>query len=118
MKALCWHGKEDVRIDNVPDPQIEDPRDAIIRVTSTAICGSDLHLYDGDMPTMESVSYPHFRELLWRRDGSRKVLRQAGRVACLLERIGGRNRGHGLRVTLAGWNRRYGEPLSSARGMG
>jgi threonine dehydrogenase-like Zn-dependent dehydrogenase len=52
MKALCWHGKEDVRIDNVPDPRIEDPRDAIIRITSTAICGSDLHLYDGLMPAM------------------------------------------------------------------
>ncbi|MCC7419065.1 MAG: glutathione-dependent formaldehyde dehydrogenase [Planctomycetaceae bacterium] len=53
MKALCWHGTEDVRIDNVDDPRIQDPRDAIIRVTSTAICGSDLHLYDGFMPTME-----------------------------------------------------------------
>ncbi|MBA4067312.1 MAG: glutathione-dependent formaldehyde dehydrogenase, partial [Isosphaera sp.] len=54
MKALCWHGKSDVRVDTVPDPKIEDPRDAIIKVTSTAICGSDLHLYDGYMPTMES----------------------------------------------------------------
>lgn len=54
MKALCWHGKGDVRIDTVADPEIKDPRDAIIRVTSTAICGSDLHLYDGYMPTMES----------------------------------------------------------------
>ena len=54
MKALCWHGKGDVRVDTVPDPKIQDPRDAIIRVTSTAICGSDLHLYDGYMPTMES----------------------------------------------------------------
>lgn len=53
MKALCWHGTEDVRIDNVPDPKIQDDRDIIIRVTSTAICGSDLHLYDGFMPTME-----------------------------------------------------------------
>ena len=53
MKALCWHGKSDVRIDSVPDPQIQDPRDAIIRITSTAICGSDLHLYDGLMPTMK-----------------------------------------------------------------
>lgn len=53
MKALCWHGKEDVRVDNVPDPKIADPRDAIIRITSTAICGSDLHLYDGFMPTMQ-----------------------------------------------------------------
>jgi len=54
MKALCWHGKGDVRVDTVPDPKIEDPRDAIIKVTSTAICGSDLHLFDGFMPTMES----------------------------------------------------------------
>lgn len=53
MKALCWHGKSDVRIDTVPDPTILDPRDIIIRVTSTAICGSDLHLYDGYMPTMK-----------------------------------------------------------------
>jgi threonine dehydrogenase-like Zn-dependent dehydrogenase len=53
MKALCWHGKEDVRIDTVPDPVIQKPDDIVIRVTSTAICGSDLHLYDGIMPTME-----------------------------------------------------------------
>ncbi len=53
MKALCWHGKHDVRIDTVPDPKIENPRDAIIKVTATAICGSDLHLLDGYMPTME-----------------------------------------------------------------
>jgi len=54
MKALCWHGKGDVRIDDVPDPKIEQPRDAIVKITSTAICGSDLHLLDGYMPTMES----------------------------------------------------------------
>ncbi|HEX5795509.1 MAG TPA: zinc-dependent alcohol dehydrogenase [Geminicoccaceae bacterium] len=54
MRALCWHGKGDIRCDTVPDPRIEDPRDAIIRVTSCAICGSDLHLYDGFMPGMES----------------------------------------------------------------
>jgi threonine dehydrogenase-like Zn-dependent dehydrogenase len=54
MKALCWHGKYDVRVDQVADPVILDPTDAIIRVTSTAICGSDLHLYDGYMPTMEA----------------------------------------------------------------
>ncbi len=53
MRALCWHGKGNVRIDNVPDPKIIDPTDVIIRVTATAICGSDLHLYDGFMPTME-----------------------------------------------------------------
>jgi threonine dehydrogenase-like Zn-dependent dehydrogenase len=54
MKALCWHGKNDVRIDTVPDPKIQHPRDAIVRITTTAICGSDLHLLDGYMPTMES----------------------------------------------------------------
>jgi threonine dehydrogenase-like Zn-dependent dehydrogenase len=54
MRALCWHGKQDIRYDTVPDPKIEDPRDAIIKVTSCAICGSDLHLYDGFMPGMES----------------------------------------------------------------
>jgi threonine dehydrogenase-like Zn-dependent dehydrogenase len=53
MRALCWHGKSDVRVDTVADPLIEDPRDAIIKITSTCICGSDLHLYDGYMPTME-----------------------------------------------------------------
>jgi len=54
MKALCWHGKGDIRCDTVPDPRIEHPRDAIIKVTSCAICGSDLHLYDGIMPGMKS----------------------------------------------------------------
>ena len=53
MRALCWHGKSDVRVDTVPDPRIEDPRDVIVKITSTCICGSDLHLYDGYMPTME-----------------------------------------------------------------
>ena len=53
MKALCWYGKNDVQVSQVPDPKILNPRDAIIKVTSTAICGSDLHLYDGFIPTME-----------------------------------------------------------------
>ena len=53
MKAVCYHGKEDIRVDNVPDPSILNPRDAIIRITTTCICGSDLHLYDGYIPTME-----------------------------------------------------------------
>lgn len=52
MKALCWCGTNQVQVDNVPDPQILNPRDAIIRVTSTAICGSDLHLLNGVIPTM------------------------------------------------------------------
>lgn len=54
MKAVCWHGANDVRVDTVPDPKILNPRDAIIKITSTAICGSDLHLYNGFIPTMES----------------------------------------------------------------
>jgi threonine dehydrogenase-like Zn-dependent dehydrogenase len=54
MKALCWHGKHDIRCDEVRDPSIEHPRDAIVRVTSCAICGSDLHLYDGFIPAMET----------------------------------------------------------------
>ncbi len=53
MKANCWMGKRDVRVERVPDPQILNARDAIVRVTSTAICGSDLHLYNGFVPTME-----------------------------------------------------------------
>ena len=53
MRALCWMGKNDVRIQNVPDPEILNPRDAIVKITSTAICGSDLHLVDGFVPTME-----------------------------------------------------------------
>jgi threonine dehydrogenase-like Zn-dependent dehydrogenase len=53
MKALTWHGKGDVRCGHVPDPGIQDPRDAIIKVTACAICGSDLHIYDGVMPEME-----------------------------------------------------------------
>src|SRR5690606_3392365 len=52
MKAICWHGKGDVRVDAVPDPRIEDPRDVVVKVTATAICGSDLHLYDGFVPGM------------------------------------------------------------------
>lgn len=54
MKALTWHDKHDVRCEDVPDPIIQHPRDAIIKVTACAICGSDLHLYDGIMPSMKS----------------------------------------------------------------
>ncbi|OZI39598.1 glutathione-dependent formaldehyde dehydrogenase [Bordetella genomosp. 5] len=52
MKALCWQGKHDVQYDTVPDPTIEHGRDAIVRVSACAICGSDLHLFDGFMPEM------------------------------------------------------------------
>jgi len=54
MRANCWHGVHDVRVEEVPDPKILNPRDAIVKITSTAICGSDLHLYDGYVPTMMS----------------------------------------------------------------
>lgn len=54
MKALCWYGKHSVSVENVPDPKLLNPRDAILRVTRTAICGSDLHLYDGYIPTLEA----------------------------------------------------------------
>src|SRR5436190_8170896 len=53
MKALCWYGKHNVRVERVADPEILNPRDAIIRITTSAICGSDLHLYGGFIPTLE-----------------------------------------------------------------
>jgi len=53
MKALTWHGKGDMRCESVPDPKIEDARDAIVKVTACAICGSDLHIFDGVIPSME-----------------------------------------------------------------
>jgi len=53
MRALTWHGIGDVRVDTVPDPEIINPRDAVLKITSTAICGSDLHLYDGVIPGMK-----------------------------------------------------------------
>ncbi len=53
MKAVCWEGTGKVQVDRVPDPKILNPHDAIVRVTTTAICGSDLHLYDGFIPTMK-----------------------------------------------------------------
>ena len=55
MKALRWYGKEDVRVESVADPVIRDLRDILVKITSTAICGSDLHLYNGLMPTMGKV---------------------------------------------------------------
>ncbi|MCU0532979.1 MAG: glutathione-dependent formaldehyde dehydrogenase [Hydrococcus sp. Prado102] len=53
MKAICWHGAKDVRVDTVPEPKILNPRDAILKVTSTTICGSDLHIYSGYIPSMQ-----------------------------------------------------------------
>jgi threonine dehydrogenase-like Zn-dependent dehydrogenase len=53
MKAICWYDKQTIRVEQVPDPTILNPRDAIVKVSSTAICGSDLHLYNGYVPTMQ-----------------------------------------------------------------
>lgn len=53
MKATCWYGKHDIRVEEVPDPKILNPNDAIVKITSTAICGSDLHLYNAFIPTLE-----------------------------------------------------------------
>src|SRR3712207_2446327 len=53
MRATCWMGRNTVKVENVPDPQILNARDAIVQITSTAICGSDLHLYDGYVPSMK-----------------------------------------------------------------
>ena len=54
MRAVCWHAPRDIRVETVPDPTLLNPRDAIVRVTATAICGSDLHLYNGVIPTMRA----------------------------------------------------------------
>jgi threonine dehydrogenase-like Zn-dependent dehydrogenase len=54
VRALTWHGKGDIRCEEVPDPKIQNPRDAVIKVTSCAICGSDLHIYGGVIPSMKS----------------------------------------------------------------
>ena len=53
MRANCWYGTRKVQVENVPDPSILNPRDAIVRITKTAICGSDLHLYNGFIPSMK-----------------------------------------------------------------
>jgi threonine dehydrogenase-like Zn-dependent dehydrogenase len=53
MKAVCWCGTESVHVETVPDPKITNPRDIVVKITSTAICGDDLHLYDGYIPTMQ-----------------------------------------------------------------
>ena len=54
VRALAWHSKGDIRCEEVPDPKIEDGRDAVIKVTACAICGSDLHIYGGIIPSMKS----------------------------------------------------------------
>src|SRR5688572_3230763 len=83
MKAVCWHGKSDVRVDQVADPTIEQPRDAIVRITSTAICGSDLHLLNGYVPTMEAgdvLGHEFMGEVVDVGPGSREQLAVGDRV--------------------------------------
>ena len=63
MKALTWHGKHDIRRETVPDPKLQDGRDAIIKVTACAICGSDLHIFDGMIPQMKSGDVPVTKRL-------------------------------------------------------
>lgn len=83
MKALVWHGTQDIRCESVPDPRIEDDRDAIIKVTSCAICGSDLHLYDHFMPGMEKgdvMGHEFMGEVVETGKGINGALRKGERV--------------------------------------
>ncbi len=81
MRAVTWHGRHDVRVDTVPDPEIVNPRDAIIKITSTAICGSDLHLYDGYIPGMRAgdiLGHENMGEVV--EVGAKSTLRKGQRV--------------------------------------
>jgi len=81
MRALTWHGTHDVRVDTVPDPEIINPRDAIIKITSTAICGSDLHLYDGVIPGLQPgdvLGHEFMGEVV--ETGARSTLQKGQRV--------------------------------------
>jgi threonine dehydrogenase-like Zn-dependent dehydrogenase len=83
VKALVWHGKQDIRCDNVTDPEIEDPRDAIIRVTSCAICGSDLHLFHNLIPAMmpgDIMGHEMMGEVVEVGAGARGKLRKGERI--------------------------------------
>ena len=83
MKALVWRGTEDIRCESVPDPKIEQDRDAIIKVTSCAICGSDLHLFDHFMPGMESgdiMGHETMGEVVEVAPGAKHALKVGDRV--------------------------------------
>ena len=83
MRALTWHGKTDVRVDTHPDPEIINPRDAIIKITSTAICGSDLHLYDAYVPTLKPgdiLGHEFMGEVVEVGEGARHKLKKGDRV--------------------------------------
>ncbi|MEA1072206.1 zinc-dependent alcohol dehydrogenase [Sphingomonas sp. LY160] len=81
MRAVTWHGRHDVRVDSVPDPEIVNPRDCIIKITSTAICGSDLHLYDGYIPGMRAgdiLGHENMGEVI--EVGAKSTLKKGQRV--------------------------------------
>ena len=80
VRAVTWHGKRDVRVDEVPDPTIEEPTDAIIRVTSTGLCGSDLHLYEVLGAVHDRGRHPRPRADGHRRGGRRRGRRTRGRA--------------------------------------
>ena len=83
MKALVWNGKKDIRCETVPDPTLEEPRDAIIKVTSCAICGSDLHLFDGFMMGMKSgdiIGHEFMGEVVEVGSGAAHKLKKGDRV--------------------------------------
>jgi threonine dehydrogenase-like Zn-dependent dehydrogenase len=83
MKALTWHGAKDIRFEDVPDPKIEEPRDAIIKVSTCAICGSDLHFYNGYMPGMTSgfvVGHEFMGEVVEVGSGAQHALKVGDRV--------------------------------------
>ena len=90
MRALTWHGKHDVRVETVPDPEIVNPRDAIIRITSTAICGSDLHLYDHYIPRMKSgdvLGHEFMGEVVDVGPGNRSAQRRPARRRAVRHRL-------------------------------
>jgi uncharacterized membrane protein len=85
MRALTWHGKHNVQVDTVPDPQIVNPRDAIIKITATAICGSDLHLYDSVIPGMSNgdiLGHEFMGEVVESRPWQHEPSRSARRSSC------------------------------------
>src|SRR5947209_19032193 len=102
MRALVWRGTADIRCERVPDPEIEDDRDAIIKVTSCAICGSDLHLFDHFMPGMKSgdiMGHETMGEVVEVGSGAKHALKPGDRVVipftiiCEIGRASCRERG-------------------------
>lgn len=74
MRAVTWHGRRNVSVDTVPDPQIKEPTDAIIRVTSTNICGSDLHLYEVLGAFMSPGTFSDTRPWAWSKKSATRSL--------------------------------------------